>query len=291
MNKKGEIFMITYKRCSETNEDAIFKAFQTGFSDYIIKIELTKEQFLKHFFGPEGNSLEYSVIAFDEEKPVGINLGGIKVYDGMKTLRCGALCVDPEYRGTEVSSRLFDLHREIALENNCKQMFLEVIVGNDRAISFYRKKGYEKVYDMVYYSHNNPSEICTELPTGFTAKKISFDDLRSLKGRIQDIHINWQNDFDYISHFNVQVHYGIFLANKLIGALSIHPAGRINFLWIDPEFRNKGVGRGLISHAVGELNPKKLTINFPNNAALMGFLKCLNFTKDSISQYEMYNIL
>lgn len=33
--------MITYRRCTETNEDAIFEAFQTGFSDYMVKFELT----------------------------------------------------------------------------------------------------------------------------------------------------------------------------------------------------------------------------------------------------------
>lgn len=62
--------MITYKRCTETDEDALFEAFQTGFSDYIIRIEMTKDLFIKHFFGPEGNRPEYSFIAFDDNLPV-----------------------------------------------------------------------------------------------------------------------------------------------------------------------------------------------------------------------------
>ena len=74
----------------------------------------------------------------------------------------------------------------------------------------------------------------------------------------------------------------------MIGALSIHPLGRINFLWVNPKFRNKGIGKGLISHAVGELELKKLTISFLIMLYLWVFLKPLNFTKDSISQYEMY---
>jgi len=280
--------MITYKRCTEANDEAMFKAFQAGFSDYIIKFNLTKDTFIKHFFGPEGNSREFSVIAFDEERPIGLNLGGIKVYEGVKTLRCGALCVHPDYRGTEVAGKLFSLHREIAVENGCRQMFLEVIVGNDRAINFYRKQGYEKVYDLVYYSHNSPSEIKAALPDDLVIKRMDMAGLKSLGGRIRDIHINWQNDFSYISYFDSQVHYGVFEDENLIGALSIHPSGRINFLWIDPDFRNKGIGSGLVSRAAKELNSKKLTISFPNNAALTGFVKRLNFTKDTISQYEMY---
>jgi len=285
--------MISYKRCTETNEDAIFDAFQVGFSDYIIKFEMTKDMFMKHFFGPEGNCLDYSVIAFDGDKPVGLNLGGIKIYEGVKTLRCGALCVHPDYRGTEVSNTLFNIHKDIALENNCKQMVLEVIVGNDRAINFYKRRGYEKIYDIVYYSHNNPSEINAYLPNEpvpneLIIKRVDMDSLINLNRAIGDIHVNWQNDFDYIGHINGQVHYGVFLDKSLIGGLSIHPSGRISFLWIDPGFRNRGIGRGLISHAVRELNPKKLSISFPNNAKLMGFVKRLNFIKDPISQYEMY---
>lgn len=283
--------MITYKRCTETTEDAIYQAFQSGFSDYIIKIELTKDQFLKHFFGPEGNCPEYSVIAFDREKPIGLNLGGIKVYEGIKTLRCGALCVHPDYRGTEVSHQLFQLHREIAAENRCKQMFLEVIVGNDRAINFYMKKGYEKVYDIEYYSHKSPSEIEATMPNGFVVDRIDMDGLRSLSDEIRDIHINWQNDFDYISRIDTQVHYGVFCDKNLIGALSIQPSGKISFLWIAHRFRNRGIGTGLISHAVNELHPQRLVINFSNNAALKGFAKRLKFTKDAIAQYEMYNTL
>jgi ribosomal protein S18 acetylase RimI-like enzyme len=259
-----------------------------GFSDYIIKIDMSKDNFQKHFFGPEGNSHEYSVIAFDDGKPVGLILGGIKVYEGLKTLRCGALCVLPGYRGTEVSHKLFDLHREIALENNCSQMFLEVIAGNERAINFYRKKGYEKVYDLVYYSHSNPSGINTDLPSGFTVQRTDIDALRSFSREMRDIHINWQNDFDYTSYFDEQRYYGVFKDANMVGGLSIHPAGRVNFLWVDPRFRNKGIGGGLINHAVKELNLKKLAISFPSNASLTGFVKRLGFMKDPITQYEMY---
>ena len=280
--------MIRYKRCTEVNEDDIFQAFQIGFSDYIMKIEMPKDFFIKRFFGAEGNSLEYSVIALDENKPVGLNLGGIKTYEGIKTLRCGALCIHPDYRGTEVGKRLFEIHKEIAIENSCKQLFLEVIVGNDRAINFYKKKGYERVYDIIYYSHNKPLELKADLPNDLKVEKIDIDTLRTLNYQIQDIHINWQNDFDYVSQINGQVHYGVFKDEKLVGSLSIHPKGKISFLWINSEFRNKGIGKGLIYYAVKELNIEKLVTNFSNNAKLLGFINHLNFTKDSISQYEMY---
>ena len=34
--------MIQYKRCSDVNIDLVYEAFKVGFSDYIIKMEVSK---------------------------------------------------------------------------------------------------------------------------------------------------------------------------------------------------------------------------------------------------------
>lgn len=49
--------MITYKNCTEVNDDAVFEAFQGGFSDYVFKFQHTKDVFVKNFFGIEGKSI------------------------------------------------------------------------------------------------------------------------------------------------------------------------------------------------------------------------------------------
>jgi len=280
--------LITYRNCNEVSIDSIYEAFTKGFSDYIINISLPKEEFVRRFFGPEGNTLENSIIAYDGEKPVGLNLGGIKIYEGIKTLRCGALCIHPDYRGTEVGKILFNMHKEIANENSCKQMFLEVIVGNDRAINFYNKRHYGKVYDLSYYTHTNPSSIIGKLPEDIVINRNNMEDIITLNDRISDIHINWQNNFDYICHIDTIINYGLYDNSNLIGGACINPTGKIHFLWIDPKYRGRGIGSGIIDFAVNDLNLDKLHISFPNNAILLGFINKLGFAKDSISQYEMY---
>lgn len=137
--------MIIYKKCSEVDVDMVFKAFSIGFSDYIIKCDMTKDFFINRFFGPEGNDLENSFVAIDDNKPVGIVLSGIKNYEGIMTMRCGTMAVAPDYRGTGISKKLMELHKEVAINNGCKQLFLEVVVGNDRAINFYKKLNYTKI--------------------------------------------------------------------------------------------------------------------------------------------------
>lgn len=46
--------MIQYKRCSEINIDLVYEAFRDGFSDYIIKMEVSKGDFIKRFLVLKG---------------------------------------------------------------------------------------------------------------------------------------------------------------------------------------------------------------------------------------------
>lgn len=283
--------MIVYKNCSQVDMDKIYDAFKVGFSDYIINIDVPREKFKAHFFDLEGNSLECSFIALDDEKPVGLMLGGIKEYEGTKTLRCGGMCVHPEYRGKGVSRKLFELHKEVALKNNCKQLFLEVIVGNDRAINFYEKMGYKKVYDLSYYTYEGHIDVDEHIYRALDIRRISFDLIKTLSKQLVDVHINWQNDFDYMENIEGLVCYGVYASSELIGAMCIKPAGpigNIHLLWVNPLKRHRGIANSMLKKAAMEFKLDRLNISFPNNASLHGFMEYNNFKKLNISQYEMY---
>lgn len=130
--------MITYHNCSEVDISLAYRAFTVGFSDYIVKMDHSQDLFISRFFGAEGNQLEYSYIAMDEDKPIGLILGGLKRYEGVLTMRCGTLAVHPDYRGTGVSSKLFELHKANALACECKQLFLEVLWETTGQFNFIR---------------------------------------------------------------------------------------------------------------------------------------------------------
>lgn len=282
--------MIQYKRCSEVSIDLVYKAFKDGFSDYIIKMEVSKENFIKRFFGPEGNMLEHSFLALDGDKSVGVILGGIKVYESIKTMRCGTLAVHPEFRGIGVSQKLFELHKEEATQNKCKQLFLEVIVGNDRAITFYNKLGYEKVYELSYYNLNDLTKIINKDFKGIEVKQI---ELQPFKFGIQkwlNFHINWQNDMDYIEKTN-NTFYGAYVDSDLKGSICVNEQGKISFIFVDKDYRNIGIATQLLQVASKELKLSRLSIGFPNNSLLEGFLKKCGFEKNALEQYEMYSLL
>lgn len=283
--------MIIYDYCKNVELEKVYDAFQIGFSDYIVKFQISKEDFIKRFFGPEGNQLENSFIALDKGSPIGLILGGIKEYEGMRTMRCGSLCVHPDYRGKGISKNLFQLHKRAAVDNKCKQMFLEVIVGNDRAIKFYNNLGYEKIYDVRYYFNKDIDRLHGKLDETIDIQEIDSDTVFNLSETIRDIHINWQNSFDYTRKLEGLVYYGAYKENKLIGAMSISKNGRIFFIWVNPNYRQRGIGRKLILKGVSDLDLNNLSISFPNNSSIHGFVKHMNFQEDNISLYEMYLII
>lgn len=279
--------MIQYKKCSEVNIDLVYEAFRNGFSDYIIKMEVSKENFIERFFGPEGNKLEHSHVALDENKPVGVILGGIKDYESIKTMRCGTLAIHPDFRGTGVSNKLFELHKAEAIKNGCQQLFLEVIVGNDRAIQFYNKLGYEKIYDLSYYNLKDFSKLRSKSMENIEIKQIKFHEFQIEVQKWLNFHMNWQNDLDYMKKTE-NVYYGAYINNDLKGCICVNKTGKINFLFVDKECRGIGMATSLLQIVSKELQLASLSIGFPNNGLLEGFVKKCGFEKSPLAQYEMY---
>ncbi|MCU4798628.1 GNAT family N-acetyltransferase, partial [Bacillus cereus] len=103
-------------------------------------------------------------------------------------------------------------------------------------------------------------------------------------------HINWQNDMNYIEKTN-HTFYGAYIGNDLKGSICINEQGKISFIFIDKEYRNRGIGSKLLQVARDELNLESLLISFPNNSLLEGFVKKTGFEKNSLAQYEMYVFL
>lgn len=279
---------VQYKRCSDVDMSMVFKAFTTGFSDYIIRLEMDEDYFTKRFFEAEGNFRETSFIAFSGYTPVGLIMGGFKDYEGIKTMRCGTLCIHPDFRGLGISQELFKLHREEAIKKGCKQLFLEVLLGNDRAINFYKKLGYEKIYKLKYFNLEDISKLKEYNIDDVSIRETSIEELKILRSTLFDAHINWQNDIECIEKNPGQHIFSASIEDRFIGFLCISNIGKISFLWITANYRNKGIATTLIKNAVSKLNLSKISAGFPNSASLEGYLRHMKFEKESIEQYEMY---
>jgi len=282
--------MIQYKRCSEVDKELTFKGFSAGFADYMIKIQMPEETFWTRFFGPEGNHMEHSFIALDAGRPIGVILGGIRNFDGRKTIRCGGMCVIPEFRLRGVSVELIELHQQEAKENNCRQLFLEVITSNTPAVKFYKRIGYQKVYNLNYFYMNDVEPLLDRAAQydGATVENISFEQLKTFREMMVDFHINWQNEMEYIQRLENQHHYGIFESGRLAAALSINQTGQFHFLRVNHAARDNGLATQLLAHAVREHQCKKIRTGGSSNGLMECYLSHIGFTRDKISQFEMY---
>ncbi|MFU0826186.1 MAG: Acetyltransferase, GNAT family [Lachnoclostridium sp.] len=280
--------MILYKVCTEVSLSQIYNAFCRGFADYSIPFHLSEDEFFAHFFGLEGNELKYSFIALDNENPVGLILGGTRVFDCMKTMRCGAFCIAPDYRKKGIGRELFQLHQAAAKEAGCKQLFLEVLKSNHRAIQFYEKAGYRISVILKYY-HKKTSELSVpkEIPP-YKITSIRFDVVKGFREKLNTCHINWQSDIFCYEDSKTDIFYGVYDDYQLIALTAISTKGKINFLWVEPSYRFKGIGRFLLHQASKQVESESLYVCIPGNALLEGFFRKLEFEKDTLEQYEMY---
>ncbi len=281
--------MIMYKNCSEATDDQIYEAFSKGFSDYMIKIVMEKDDMLERFFGPEGNEKELSCIALDGDRGVGLILGGIRVLNGIKTMRCGTMCIAPDYRGKGISQKLIDFHKEKGLQKGCKQMFLEVIVGNDRAIHFYEKNGYEKVYDLEYF--NIPKVELTKMSVlpieeNYEIKQVGYYDVLSYRKELFDLHLPWQSDIEYYKSMKGR-YYQAFDGDKIMAACGIYK-GSLFFLHVKPEFRGLGIGMAVLFEVLKNESFESIRMTLANNAVMRSFCKHIGMKKNELMQYEMY---
>ncbi|MCP4213576.1 MAG: GNAT family N-acetyltransferase [bacterium] len=277
-----------YKRCTPKDMDLVYEAFKESFADYLIKFDIEKDPFIKRFFGPEGNSLKHSFVALDNDKPVGIVLGGIKNYEGLKTMRCGGMGIIPSYRGRGVSKELFDRHRADALLNGCKQLFLEVIKKNLMGRALSKRMGYKVIYDLHYLDLENLDTLKKADTSEFEIKAVDTAVLRKVRNRLKGLHLNWQNDIEYIRKSENQFTCGIEVKDKTAAVISINKSGKLNFLWVDSRYRGRGMATALLAHCAQTMEIKKISSGFSNNASVEFFLYHHGFKKDKLEQYEMY---
>jgi len=283
--------MYKIKKCSEVSDSLIFKAFEDGFADYMIQMKMDEAFFIDRFFGPEGNDRALSFIAFKEGKPVGVTLGGMKTDENFKTLRCGGMAVIPEERGTGLAKTLMEHHEKIALEIGCRQLFLEVIDGNDRAISFYKKIGYEKVYNLTYRTLEWEGRNPFALEDGSVQNRVEpafLMDIERLR-KMDYSHLPWQGSFDYFMRLACH-YYGIKDNGQMIAGI-VATKNRVFYLWVHPEHRQKGYAKALISRAVTDLESEGLRITYANNSEVHTFANHCKMEIDPISQLEMYKWL
>ncbi|SOC43238.1 GNAT family N-acetyltransferase [Ureibacillus acetophenoni] len=150
------------KKLAQCTLDDVLTAWNEGFEGYFVQIKLNAEAFLNRLVG-EGLSPSQSIVAFDENNPVGIVLNGFRQVDGKKIAWNGGTGVATDYRGKGVSRAIMEETLEIYKQENVEVATLEVIKENERAIKLYEKYGYEITDHLLFISGEYKPEVSGSL--------------------------------------------------------------------------------------------------------------------------------
>jgi len=268
--------MIRIVNCLDVSSNQIHQAFMNCSTDYQIKIEITVEAFIKKYFGPEGNQLEHSYIAIDDGTPVGLCIAGI-IYDkGIKTMRCGVIALAPDYRGTNIASDLMAIHFDQGKKENCTQFSLEVLANNARAISFYKKHGYDKAYDLIYKKIDREQINRHTFNDNLVIKEIELDACDEIRKNDNTLVI-WRNTFEFFNKIKTK-NYGAYLDSKLAGVV-VAGHRKIHYIFVSPEHRSKGVAVALLKKALADDMIENPIFSYINNEELDEFSKHIGMYK------------
>jgi len=261
----------------------VLHAFNEGFSDYMVPVQLTAEQWHIKILS-ENVQWELSVGAFDEEKLVGIILHGSKTRNGQQWVYNGGTAVIPSYRGQRLTQQMYAYILPILKAKNIDKVLLEVIDQNYRAIKTYGTIGFKNTRRLPCFKGH------------FQNKKVSSFEIKPLETLDWDllqsfwsIQPSWQNDIEAIMSIQNQLKtLGIYSEGALTGYLTYNPvSNKILQLAVDPAQRLKGMASALLHEAFKDTDKPLLMTNIDNSSTeTIAFLKNLGM-ENMITQHEM----
>ncbi|MEQ6118190.1 GNAT family N-acetyltransferase [Reichenbachiella sp. MALMAid0571] len=266
----------------------MYRTFVDAFSQYSVKMELSKEAFLERMEGKINISYAHSVGVFHGEKLVGFIFNSINHYEGQKTAYNGGTGIIHDYWGRGLTAKMYEFVFPILKNDGIKRCVLEVITTNDRAIKAYHKTGFtqskhykcfmlknglshKKAYLSIKLKTSNPENLSAYQPFA-TANPSMLDSYEQLPFNLKN-----ETCFEALHH------------NEVIGYLIFqHKTGRISQMAVKPEYRKKGIGTNLLREAYNLSQNKSLTVlNIEKQETEMIYFFETNGFVNELDQFEM----
>ncbi|MGS2777681.1 GNAT family N-acetyltransferase [Robertmurraya sp. GLU-23] len=170
--------MLKIKRLKDCEISEAVEAWNIGFKGYYFDLTMTTETFMARM-ASEGLSDELSVIAFWNDKPVGLILNGIREFQGELIGWNGGTAVNKDYRSKGIGRRMLEATLDILEENNVKVSTLEAISENKGAIALYQSLGYD-IIDYLECLEKKEGQISAFPSNVFQIKRVSLEEVGNL---------------------------------------------------------------------------------------------------------------
>lgn len=269
----------------------VHKTFLEAYSDYIIKFQLTETQ-LENHIAQNAVRLEESIGAFAEDKMIGVTLNGVGFWEGKETVYDAGTGVIPDFRKNGAGKAMFDFMMPVFKEKGIKQLLLEVISVNDKAVRLYKKLGFEETRRLLFFEQNE--DFVERRMENLEIREIENPDWSFFEA-FRNCKPSWQNSDESIHRMlSAKVVFGAFLHEKLVGYGVVFPrSGTIVQLGVDKNYRRRGIASSILSEIRKRVDGKT-KLRFSNvDDSLDGigeFMQKCGF-KEFISQFEMVKTL
>lgn len=257
--------------------------FNEAFADYFVKITLTPE-ILTEKIHAEDVLLDKSVGVFSDEKPVGFVLHAVRTINGEKVAYNAGTGIIPEFRGNNLTVKMYKYILPALLGFGVKKVVLEVMEQNLAAIKSYSKVGFEKSINLECFKGKIQNK---NINKEITLKKESNDKILKLNA-FWDWQPSWQHANRSVVQSNLYKTFFGYLNESLVCYASIIPkTGRVAQFAVHPNFRKTGIGTSLFIH-LSKICPKGISlINIDGrNDGTIKFLKKMGLN-NFLRQYKM----
>src|ERR1044072_8341318 len=162
--------MYEIKRLNTCSFQSAHEAWNAGFKGYFVDLTLPLDRFVQRLTY-ENISLEHSLIAFEQDRPVGFLLNAFRISRDKKIAWNGGTGVAPDMRGKGVGKALVAAAIDVYKSEYVDTAFLEAIKGNDSAIALYKNNGYQVFDELTNLQSDNPTKF-TSTPSSYIIQEV-----------------------------------------------------------------------------------------------------------------------
>lgn len=256
--------MESIRSLEKVSNEGLFEAFQEAFKDY--EMQLSQSELLK-MLHRRGFTAHLSFGAFSGEKLVSFTFNGTGKYNKEHTAYDTGTGTIEEYRGKGLASQIFEYSIPHLKKAGINQYLLEVLQHNSKAVSLYRKLGFEVSREFNYFTQTT-SQL--HLPS---IEKVS--DYKILPAKLSekarmsafwDQVPSWQNSFDAVERATEDfLILGAYKDSELLGYCIFEPgSGDITQIAVEKRYRREGIASLLLLEAIqSNLYDSVKAINYP----------------------------
>lgn len=271
---------------TDTPLPQITAAFNEGFSDYFLPVQLT-EELMAFKIQVEDIDLAISPGAFGPDgELLGLMLHGNREVDGRRVAYNAGTAVRPAARRQGLVRAMYAAVLPRLRDNGFHETVLEVIDINAPAIAAYERIGFQRTRVLDVLVGRPPD---AELPAGYSLRTLdALPDLSDLRAK-WDYRPTWQHDFaTALNAWDRHRAIGIFQGERLAGYAILAPfSGRVLQWAIHPDFRRRGLGKALLAAMQAHADADLRFVNveqLPNGPS--EFLRAAGLRR-TLGQYEM----